>query len=135
MVTTRRDFFKNILEGVKENIALPGFFESFNNTRKSHITKNKNEGIYVEPFITGHISDFQPGTFTFVCDKKYVIISKPEGIFSVKAEVFHNGKTEPRLMLELNNEGLIILKPGEIYSEKNLLSIMTGEFIQEEENF
>lgn len=131
--TSRRMFFKSIFDNVHENIqktSVSSFLKDQNNNQKGNKdlnTKNKNEWV-----VLGTISDFPPGTNTEVNEGKFTLISNYEGLYVIQKEKFIKGEKEPRLLIKLGERGTIYMKENQHIPKGSLLSIMTGEFITEE---
>lgn len=129
MPFSRRAFFRNIKDNVLENLndslakkVLPKLLE--NNQEK---TTKKIEWLQI-----GHLSEFPPNSEKVVAES-YVLISKPEGIFSIPLKNYMNKVTEPRINIKIDNTGHVFIKTDEFCLEKSIFSIIINDFIIEEE--
>ncbi len=128
MLLTRRNFFRNLIDNVVENVQ-----DSI-----SPVLKNKTEEKSKETqtwVALGNISDFPVGFSLTVNNGKHILISKWDGIYVLDYDTYLTGGKNPRKMIKLNELGIMMMNPFEICPEGTVLSIMTGDFIQEEEEF
>lgn len=129
MSLSRRSFFRNIKDDVLENLT-----DSLEKKGLSKLLERdvKNKNNPVEWLEVGHISDFPPNTEKVIAES-YVLISKPEGFFSITLEDHINKVSEPRINIKIDNTGNIFIKTDEFSNEKSIFSIIINDFIIEEE--
>ena len=125
-LTTRRHFFRNLIDNILENIQ--------NSVPVSLISSNEPKKNLADKWVDlGYISDFTVGNNFPVNNGNQILISRSDGIFVVNEKTFQENKNEPRLLIQLGERGLIKMNYKKESPEGTVLSIMTGELVTEED--
>lgn len=119
----------NLLENIGNSIKQIPFDLSVNTE-----TKSNNE---IKWFNIGKISDFKPNTNSIINinEKEFILISNSTGFFAIDKETHLNNNKEPRYLIKIENSGTIMLNTFEFLPQGTVVSIMTGDFIKEEEEY
>lgn len=119
----------NLVENIGNSIKQIPFDLSVSDTRN-----NLNEQKW---FNIGKISDFKPNTSNniFINKNEYILISNSIGFFAISKETSLKKQKEPRYLIKIENSGTIMLNPFEFLPQSTVVSIMTGDFIKEEEEY
>ena len=127
MILTRRNFFRNLIGNVVENIqdSIPQVMSDFS---------PKKEIRQIDSWISlGNFTDFPVGSKLTVNNNKNIVISTSEGLYVIDVEVFNSNERDPRILIKMEERGQIFINPNQASPVGTILSIMTGNLVIQEE--